>query len=175
MNNIVSWIKNEANRFKSAYTRHQIVLLLCCAAIFSISAVYSLAFSPGKRYLFYFPAVNGESVQSEVRFLPPVHGTEARLALFLDELLLGPRSPELDPLFERGTSVVSCLFRQGDAYVNLSKSALSFGIGNEDPKKVYILFKKNVCTNFRNVDRIYLYVDGIEVFRETPGIAEAEK
>jgi hypothetical protein len=129
--------------------------LLCISALFHPST---------DRSLFYFPESGKNGVSAEVRYIPHARGADARLSLYVAELLLGPGAPGLLPLYSRNTAVRAAFVRKGSAYVDISAEALSAGDSPVSQEKAYSLFKKNVCTNFRNIDKIYLYIDGIEVY-----------
>mgnify|MGYP001809828910 CR=1 FL=1 len=91
-------------------------------------------------------------------------------------LLLGSMQPEYAPLFNTGVRLERCFSRKGSAYIELSSETLLPESGVTDSSKAFEIFKKNVCTNFRNVDKIYMYIDGIEVYSENPYAgAEAKK
>jgi len=130
----------------------------------------SLAFRPSlRRTLFYFTETATGKTRMEVRYLPKVRGTDARLALFAGELALGPLNPGYTPLFGKEVRVLRGFVRNQAAYVDLSVEALESGPGAVWTREAQELFKKNVFTNFGNVDKIYLYMDGIEVYGEIPG------
>jgi hypothetical protein len=52
--------------------------------------------------------------------------------------------------------------------VHLSAPAFEGADESMPPDERFEIFKKNVCTNFRNVDKIHLYVEGIEVYSQNP-------
>jgi hypothetical protein len=106
-------------------------------------------------------------------FFFPLYLLPLRNVRFLSELLLGPMHPEYLPLYSRETQVRSAFIRKHIAYIDISADALSPVKTIVSQEKAYELFKKNVCTNYRNIDKIYLYIDGIEVYPETP-IASAK-
>ncbi|OQA62885.1 MAG: hypothetical protein BWY39_01397 [Spirochaetes bacterium ADurb.Bin269] len=158
--------------------KHTPVRIFILSAIVAVLVVLVLSIvfdSSTRKYTLFFPELSSGKIKREIRNLPAVKGTEEQLELFVSELLLGSLSPDLGALYPRSSTLTSCIVRQKSAYINLSSAALMPEDSFADPRQVYELFKKNVCTNFRNIDRIYLYVDGIEVYRETPVIAEAEK
>ncbi len=117
-----------------------------------------------KRSVFYYPAHASKAVRTEIRYLPVKKTQADRLSFFIDELLLGPISPDLAPVYPSGTRVSRLFMRGDDVYVDLTASALEYWVNSVDPDRSFTIFKKNVCTNFRNVDKIYLYIDGNEAY-----------
>ena len=100
---------------------------------------------------------------------------DARLNLYVSELLLGPMDPGYIPLYNHGGHLSRCFMRGKDAYIDLSAEALLPGIAVLPTDAASEVFKKNVFTNFRNLDKIYLYIDGIEVYSENPYAGATEK
>ncbi|MDR2898418.1 MAG: GerMN domain-containing protein [Spirochaetaceae bacterium] len=130
------------------------------------------------RYLFIFPerevSVSGEeNLRFEVRHLPVglKDDVSDQISWYTEELLLGPVSNSLRPLFPQGTASLSCFFRDGVLYVNLSEKAL-FSDGNSaETETGCAIFKKNVFTNFKKVDRIVLCILDKEVYADSSLLA----
>lgn len=170
MKKIIDFLKNTGEKIQNTHPLMQIIAFSACAAIFLFVSV-SLAFRPSvKRTLFYFTEAASGTTRMEVRYLPKVRGTDARLALYTGELVLGPVNPGYSPLFRKDVRVLRSFVRSHAAYVDLSVDALENSTGKVWTAEDQTLFKKNVFTNFGNVDKIYLYIDGIEVYGEIPEI-----
>ena len=121
------------------------------------------------RFVFFFPAspsLSSSSARSikEVRLLD----TEGRdpLAVFLSDILLGSLGRERVQPFASKCELNRCFVRGNAAYIDIA--AYDFEKVASDPLfyDKFELFKKNVCTNFENIDTIYLYFDGVEVYAE---------
>jgi len=168
MKKILAFLKNTGEKIQNTHPLVQIIAFSVCAAIILLVSL-SLAFRPSvRRTLFYFTEAATGKTRLEVRYLPKVRGTDARLALFTGELVLGPVNPGYTPLFGKNVRVLRSFVRSHAAYVDLSAEALEPGPGKVWTADAQELFKKNVFTNFGNVDKIYLYMDGIEVYGEIP-------
>jgi Sporulation and spore germination len=176
VSSIVSFLKNTGEKIQDTHPFIQIFSFLACVAVI-FCIMLSVLFSPRmQRSIFFFPGINSQSTVMEIRYLPRAHTREARVERYVSELLLGPITPGLSPLFSTETSLVDCLVRKGTAYINLSSEVLDNRNGLPEYSLASEYFKKNVCTNFRSMDRIYLYFDGIEVYSEIPYVdAEVKK
>jgi hypothetical protein len=169
------FLKNTGEKIQDTHPVVQIASFLVCLGILFVLFL-SIIFTPHmRRSVFYFQDAENGKIRSEIRYLPNVKGKDGKITLFASEALLGPETPLLKPLFNPGTKIVDCFVRKGSAYINLSSAALLPGTGVTDSRTASTLFKKNVCTNFGSVDKIYLYVDGIEVYGENPYADASEK
>ena len=172
---VLEFLKNTGEKIQDTHPFVQIVSFLTCFGILFVLFI-SILFTPHlRRSVFYFQDAENGKIRSEIRYLPTAKGRDAKVALFASEVLLGPETPSLKPLFNPGTKIVDCFVRKGAAYINLSSSALLPGASVTDSRTASKLFKKNVCTNFGSLDKIYLYVDGIEVYSENPYADASEK
>ena len=148
-------------------------IIIAAAALLLASAAPSLllldhSFGGRDRLVFLFPAPqpssSGGNPVREARLLD----TEGRdpLAAFLSDLLLGSLGREHIQPFASKCSLGRCFVGGSAAYIDIS--AADFDKAVSDPLFAYKceLFKKNVFTNFKNIDTIYLYFDGVEVYAE---------
>lgn len=122
---------------------------------------------PTKRHLFFFPDSKGR-VRTEARYLARSKNDSQRLQRFVDELLLGPITPGYSALFPETLSTVRCFVRDAEAFITLTGDHCAFLGKNPPPDQAFAIIKKNVFTNFRNLDKIYMYIDGIEVYASNP-------
>lgn len=176
LNAVLSFMKNTGEKIQDTHPFIQIVSFLVCAGIVFLLFL-SVMFAPHqRRSVFYFPDAEKGVPRTEIRYLPNVKGRDSRLELYVSEVLLGPVSPGLSPLFNKGTKLVDCMVRKDTAYINLSSEVLDPESGVAGYKQANEIFKKNVCTNFRSIAKIYLYFDGIEVYGEDSSVdAELKK
>ena len=129
----------------------------------------------GERYVFYYPALNNASIKKEIRYLKSKEKKEGKIALFISEYILGPTKPQLSGVFDKHTQIISCILRDKTLYISLSGHALEPLFKEIDYLEAKNLFKKNVCTNFKNIDKIYMYIDGIRVFEENDFVSVLKK
>jgi hypothetical protein len=163
---IRTFLKNTGDKIQDTHPFIQIVSFLVCVGIIGI-LFFTVIFSHGtRRSVFFFPNSRTEVIATEIRYLPVVRGKDATLQLYVSEVLLGSANPDRKPLFNRGTTVLSCFIRKNTAYIDLSSEAAYPESGITSSIVATEIFKKNVCTNFRYIDKIYLYFEGIEVYRD---------
>jgi hypothetical protein len=124
--------------------------------------------TPSRRHLFYFPAYQGTALHSEARYLAKTDDDNRHLEQVIDEILLGPLAPGSAPLFPAPVRTLNAFIRNREAYIHLTAAEAAFTGENQPPDRAFEIFKKNVFTNFRNLAKIYLYIDGIEVYVENP-------
>lgn len=141
---------------------------IICAVSFAflISLAVFICSNKGVRRVFYFPQFDGMHNASEVRNLPskPVQG---KVALFVDELLLGPETERCRPLFSPGTHAEFCFVRGNTAYIGLSKDVLYENAPATHIKQGTELFRKNILKNFAYIKSVELFVDGKPVFEDS--------
>ncbi|HPS44127.1 MAG TPA: GerMN domain-containing protein [Treponemataceae bacterium] len=168
MKQSVDFVEDMTVKIRNTHPAVQLGAFGVCMAALLLVSIGSFAGPPVRRSVFFFQNAKNGGVSTEVRYIPRVHGRDARLSCYVSELLLGSMQPDFIPLFNPGVRLVRCFARGHDAYIDLSSEALLPAAGVTESKKAIALFKKNVCTNFRNVDKIYVYIDGIEVYSENP-------
>lgn len=168
MNKILHFLKDSGARIRTTHPVRQIVaftlFVLLAASVFITTA----AKPDRNRVLYYFPDTFTQKPLMEVRYLPRVKTVSERFSLYLDEMLLGPVHQDRLPLFGPSVKIQSAFIRGRDAYVNLSAQAVETGSESLEWTNVYQVFQKNVFTNFRNIARIYIYIDGQEVYPDEP-------
>lgn len=168
MKQSVDFVEDMTVKIRNTHPVVQIGAFGVCMAVLLLVSIGSFAGPPVRHSVFFFQNAKNGAISTEVRYIPRVHGRDARLSCYVSELLLGSMQPDFIPLFNPGVRLNRCFARGHDAYIDLSSEALLPAAGVTESKKALALFKKNVCTNFRNVDKIYMYIDGIEVYSENP-------
>ena len=118
----------------------------------------------GIRRVFVFESkANSEELSYEVRFLRKPVNKDA-VSQYVDELLLGPVSPQGRLLFPLGTKVRSCFVDENVLYLDLSEDALQiFPTEASNAVDAVKILKKNLFTNFKNVDIINVFIMGNRV------------
>ena len=97
-----------------------LLILLCIVTVVSVALV--LIKGNGSRRIFLFEQQNKENLTAEIRYLKKTAAKDD-IKNYVDELLLGPITPQCRPLFPYGTHVKSLFLRDGVLYVNLSEEA----------------------------------------------------
>jgi hypothetical protein len=145
---------------KSFFISRNAFLVLGVSCALSM-LLYFISF-PGYRRIMYYPRFDNKRVSAEVRCLP-VHPVQGNVALFVDELLLGPVTERSRPLFSPGTRAEFCFVRGKTLYVGLSKDVLYQSDPATDIKRGTELFRKNILKNFGYIHSVELFVDGKSV------------
>lgn len=134
-------------------------LLAVLFAVFAFSAAMYFANTPGRRYVFRFASVDKGKTAIESRFLPERAGDE-KIALYVDELLLGARTERSRPIFSPGTKARLCVLRDKTLYVDLTSDLLYQGGNAGDIMESIALFKRNIFKNFPSVKQIEIFIEG---------------
>ena len=133
-------------------------------AFFAASLALALSgCSGGSEYTMLFPEIGvgnkKEIIRKEKRRLPK-EPSQGVIAMFVEELVLGPQTPRLRPLFSRGTHVEFCFMGGNDLYVDISRDALFELSDAVDIQGGISLFEENIRKNFKNIENIVLFIDG---------------
>ena len=129
---------------------------LAIAFVFSLAAY--LAKTPKIRYSFRFQSVDSGRNNIEWRLLPYRKGSQ-KTVLYVEELLLGPKTERSRPIFSPGTRVDFCFGRDKVLYVGLTPALLE-KTGNASEIMAGIeLFKKNIRSAFPKYKQIEIYID----------------
>ncbi len=149
--------------------RQKNLISLICVGVFLGSLLVSLlSFSfhkNTKHHVYYFKSYDSGKICSEVRYSDKKEMQE-EIGFFVDEILLGPMTNRLKNLFVLGTKKDFCFLDGKTLYVGISKDAL-FAVDEKSSIRGSIdLLKKNIKRNFRNIRKIYIYIDGKRAFCE---------
>lgn len=116
-----------------------------------------------RRVLVFESKANPKELSYEVRFLKKPLNKDA-VNQYVDELLLGPVSPQGRLLFPLGTKINSCFIDGKVLYLDLSEEALQiFPSEVSNTAEAVKILKKNLFTNFKNVDIINVFIMGNRV------------
>ena len=140
-----------------------IFLLLIVIFLISIISYFSTNLRKTDR-IFFFPDHNSSKTIGESRKTPRIpFDKEKDMDIFVKELLLGPISMSLDPLFPAGTKLEKILYRDKIVYLDLNFMALlpdkraGHGFDNS-----ILLIEKNIKFNFPFVKKVIITVLGQE-------------
>ncbi|GHT66044.1 hypothetical protein FACS1894110_09060 [Spirochaetia bacterium] len=121
------------------------------------------------RRTFIFYSINNRSMVVEDRMLKRSWDREFDIGRYVEEVLLGPVSPDSEPLFPRETRLRSLLYRNGVVYADLSESAalpsLEFAVAERgDVFRNYRTLNEGIRRNFSYVKDVRLFTAGNAVF-----------
>ncbi|MCL2093422.1 MAG: GerMN domain-containing protein [Treponema sp.] len=147
--------------FAHSRNRRLIYLLLIC-----LFALGEFLFSGLARRTFVFYANIGGNMVVEDRMLRRSGLRETDVRRYIDEVLLGPVSPDLMPLFPRDTRLRTLMLRDGIVYADLTEAAaMPLPHGGEVFKSLLTL-NEGIRRNFYYVRDVRLFIGGNEVFVE---------
>jgi hypothetical protein len=141
----------------SLFRHHYRFLLLVLLGVFAFMEFRFLGLA--RRTFVFYSVVNG-SVRVEDRMLHRAETREMDLGRYVEEVLLGPVSPDLDPLFPPETVLRSILYRNGVVYVNLSESAALPASKGEGAFRNFLVLNQGIRRNFSYVRDVRLFVAG---------------
>jgi hypothetical protein len=112
------------------------------------------------RRTFVFYSINDGTMTVEDRMLKRSPSRELDMVRYVEEVLLGPISPDMAPLFPRETRLLSLLYRDGVVYADLSESAALPPLeGGEVFRNLYTL-NAGIRRNFSFIKDVRLFIAG---------------
>jgi hypothetical protein len=150
-----------ARFFRKSWCRRFIYLLLL-----GIPVLFEYWSGGFVRRTFVFYVRDTGKAEVENRLLPLMPSREFSLRQYIEEALLGPVSPEADPLFLRGTALRSLFYQDGIVYADLSVSAaLPYSAGMDAFRSLHVLHR-GIRRNFGFVKEVRLFIEGKEAYYE---------
>jgi len=116
-----------------------------------------------RRTFVFYSSLEGKTVVED-RMLRRSRDKETDIRRYVDEVLLGPSFPNLDPLFYRGTKLSSLMYREAVVYADLSESAAFPMEGSWDIFRSLLTLNEGIRRNFPFVGDVRLFIGGNEVF-----------
>jgi len=160
MNEILKNTLSALSRFLSKTKNRRLTYLV----VICLFALGEFLFSGLVRRTFvFYSSLEGKTVVED-RMLRRSRDKETDIRRYLDEVLLGPSFPELDPLFPRGTKLNSFMYRETVVYADLSESAALPLEGNWDVFRSLLTLNEGIRRNFPFVGDVRLFIGGNEVF-----------
>jgi hypothetical protein len=141
-------------RFLAAKSRRRLAFLVL-VGLFALGDFLVLGLV---RRTFVFYSVADRSIIVEDRMLRRSGNRETDIARYVEEVLLGPVSPDLAPLFPRETGLRTLLYRDGVVYVDLSESAVLPPAPDESG--IY----RNFQTLYEGIRRNFPYARDVRLF-----------
>jgi hypothetical protein len=116
-----------------------------------------------RRTLMFYAIEKGTAVVEE-RFFPRSGSREVDVRRYLEDVLLGPATPDAAPLFPRETKLDALLYRGDTLYIGFSEAAaLSPLEGGNVFTNLHILYSE-IQQNFRYIKDVKFFINGNEVF-----------
>lgn len=169
MNNIIQFFNKISEKIVMLKKSTKILILFLSFIIILMAVTQIISHSNRHKVVLFFPERDKPSVtRKEIRYLPVQKDLDMSLNGFISELLLGPFNKEYSPLFNSDTRVSQAFISNKSAYINITTQIIEPEAGVANYEQSWELFKKNVCTNYRSIVKIYLYINGVEVYAENP-------
>ena len=118
-----------------------------------------------RRTFVFYSDIEGNTVVED-RMLRRSGDIETDIRRYVDEVLLGPVSPDSAPLFPRETRLESFMYRGGVVYADLTESAALPVSGSGDVFQGLLTLNEGIRRNFPPVKDVLLFIGGNEVFFE---------
>ena len=160
MNPILKKTLSVLSTFFSKKRNRRFVYLLAI----SLFALGEFLFSGLSRKTFVFYSTLGGNTVVEDRMLRRSANTETDIRRYVDEVLLGPVSPDLALLFPRETRLNSFMYRGGVVYADLTESAALPVEGNGNVFRSLLTLNEGIRRNFPEAKDVRLFIGGNEVF-----------
>ncbi|MDR3145718.1 MAG: hypothetical protein LBU21_05525 [Treponema sp.] len=159
MNLVIRDLLTGIVRFLGRKCNRRMLYLLVLGAL----ALPELVNSDTVRRTFVFYGIETGKAEVEERMLFRAGTPELDLIRYTEETLLGPVSPDLEPLFPRGTGLHSLLYRDGVVYANLSETAVAGIPGGDDIFRSLSVLEAGIRRNFSFVKDVRLFIAGNQV------------
>jgi hypothetical protein len=136
---------------------------LCYLIFIGIFALSDFFVSGLVRRTFIFYSNREGRMVVEDRMLRRSSSRETDIKRYVDEVLLGPVSPDSAPLFPGETRLESFMYREGIVYADLSEPALFPPEGGNLFRNLLTL-NEGIRRNFSFVKGVKIFIGGKEVF-----------
>jgi hypothetical protein len=148
-------------RFLAVKSRRRLALLV----LISLFALGNFVVLGLVRRTFVFYSVADRSIIVEDRMLKRSGDRETDIARYVEEVLLGPVTPDLAPLFPLETRLRSLLYRDGVVYVDLSDPAALPPV-EEEPGVLgnFQTLYQGILRNFSYAREVRLFIAGNTAF-----------
>ena len=144
----------EVTRLKNTF----LISLFIGIFVFSLFTFFKKNIQP--RFVYYFYSYNNDKIYTEIRRANN-EIEQDKVKFFVDDLLLGPMTNRYKTLFPIGTKLDFCFSKNKE--LNLGLSTESISIKKLDKKaleKGVALLRLNILRNFKNYNKINIYIDG---------------
>ena len=153
---------NTIAEFMSSPVRRYLLFIF----IISLIALGEFLFLGLARRTFVFYTINNGIIVVEDRMVKHSKSKEGDIIRYTEEMLLGPVSPDLLPLFPRETKLKSLLYRNGVVYANFSGDALFPPEEGGKTLDNFRTFHAGILRNFSYVKDVRFFIEGNIVYIE---------
>jgi hypothetical protein len=160
MNVAVKSVLREFIRF-FGNRRRRYSFFLCLLWAFAIAEFFAAGLV---RRTFVFYSIGSGALTVEDRMLKRSSSREIDIRRYVEEVLLGPVSPDSEPLFPRGTRLRSLLYRGGVVYADLTEDAVLPPAEGGDVFRNFQTLREGIGRNFSFVRDIRFFIAGREAF-----------
>jgi hypothetical protein len=116
-----------------------------------------------RRTFVFYSNINGLTAVED-RLIPRSFSRELDITRYVEEVLLGPVSPDSAPLFPRETRLYSLMYREGVVYLDLTEPAvLPLPEGGDVLRNLRTL-DAGIRRNFSFVKEVRLFIAGRKAF-----------
>ena len=147
--------------FGNKKTRRLSYLIILCLVAFGEFLHSGLV----RRTIVFYSSIEGKTVVED-RMLRRSGDRETDIRRYVDEVLLGPVLPNLDPLFPRETRLESFMYRDTVVYADFSESAALPVEGSRDVFRSLLTLNEGIRRNFSFVGDVRFFIGGNEAFYE---------
>jgi len=156
---IITVLKPIANFLSSGKKRNLLFAGLLALTAFVEFSVLGLA-----RRTFVFYTISNGVIVVEDRMLKHSSSREVDIIRYTEETLLGPVSPDLLPLFPRGTKLRSLLYRDGVVFADFSQDASLPPVEGGRTLDNFHTFYAGILRNFSYVKDVRFFIEGTAVY-----------
>jgi len=142
--------------FSSSTVKFRLFLI----AILSLAALTEFLVLGLARRTFVFYTVNDGVISVEDRMLKHSKSREGDIIRYTEEMLLGPVSPDLLPLFPRETRLKSLLYRNGVVFADFTADAALPPIEGGRTVDNFHTFYAGILRNFPYVKDVRFFIEG---------------
>jgi hypothetical protein len=136
---------------------------LACLALIVLIALLDFLISGLVRRTFVFYSILEDTTVVEDRMVRRSSSRETDIRRYVEEVLLGPVSPDLALLFPRETRLRSLMYREGTVYADLSEDA-ALPLEGGDVFRSCLTLNEGIRRNFSSVKDVKLFIGGNEIF-----------
>jgi len=138
--------------------------LLMLLALLGLVALVEFFYSGLVRRTFVFYSIMEGNTVVEDRMLHRSSDRETDIRRYVDEVLLGPVSPGLAPLFPRETRLNSFMYRDGVVFADLSENAAMPFPEGKDVFHSLLTLNEGLRRNFSYLKDVRIFIGGNEAF-----------
>jgi spore germination protein GerM len=160
MNAFISTVLKPIADFLSSGKKRSLLF----AGLLALTAFVEFSILGLARRTFVFYTISNGVIVVEDRMLKHSSSREVDIIRYAEETLLGPVSPDLLPLFPRGTKLRSLLYRDGVVFVDFSQDASLPPVEGGRTLDNFRTFYAGILRNFSYVKDVRFFIEGTAVY-----------